>query len=107
MEVLKLAAFSQNGQGGNPAGVAFCDEMPGDEEMLSVAKEVGYSETAFLVKQGNDWRVRYFAPAIEVQFCGHATIALGAVLGERFGQGEYKLIRTYAKLAIDEQTKSR
>jgi len=53
VNVLKLAAFSHNGQGGNPAGVAFYDSMPGDEEMLRVAKEVGYSETAFLVKQGN------------------------------------------------------
>ena len=91
MNVLKLAAFSHNGQGGNPAGVAFCDEMPSDEEMLKVAKEVGYSETAFLVKQDEGWRVRYFAPEMEVPFCGHATIALGAALGERFGEGEYKL----------------
>lgn len=57
MNVLKLAAFSHNGRGGNPAGVAFCDEMPGDKEMLKVAKKVGYSETAFLVKQADGWRV--------------------------------------------------
>lgn len=92
MDVLKLAAFSHHGQGGNPAGVVFCDAMPGDEEMLNVAKEVGYSETAFLVRQADGWRVRYFAPEIEVPFCGHATIALGAALSERFGEGEYKLI---------------
>jgi PhzF family phenazine biosynthesis protein len=100
MDVLKLAAFSQGGQGGNPAGVAFCDEMPSDEEMLKVAREVGYSETAFLVKQGNDWRVRYFAPATEVQFCGHATIALGAVLGERCGEGEHKLILNQSEISV-------
>lgn len=100
MDVLKLAAFSQNGQGGNPAGVAFCNEMPSDEEMLNVAGEVGYSETAFLVKQGEDWRVRYFAPAMEVQFCGHATIALGAVLGERCGEGEYKLILNQSEIRV-------
>ncbi|NOH01091.1 MAG: PhzF family phenazine biosynthesis protein [Chloroflexi bacterium] len=91
MDVLRLAAFSQNGKGGNPAGVAFFDEMPSAEVMMSIAKEVGYSETAFLVKQGDGWRVRYFAPAMEVPFCGHATIALGAVLGERFGEGIYRL----------------
>ena len=50
MNVLKLAAFSQNGHGGNPAGVAFYDVMPSDNEMLRIAKEVGYSETAFLVE---------------------------------------------------------
>lgn len=91
MDILKLAAFSHQGRGGNPAGVAFYDAMPSDEEMLRVAKEVGYSETAFVVKQEGGWRVRYFAPAREVPFCGHATIALGAVLGERYGEGEYKL----------------
>jgi len=91
MNVLKLAAFSHNGRGGNPAGVAFYDAMPSDNEMLKIAKEVGYSETAFLVKQTDGWRVRYFAPAKEVAFCGHATIALGAVLGERFGEGTYRL----------------
>jgi PhzF family phenazine biosynthesis protein len=52
---------------------------------------VGYSETAFLVPQTDKWRVRYFAPAIEVPFCGHATIALGAALGERCGEGQYSL----------------
>ena len=102
MEVLKLAAFSQNGQGGNPAGVAFYDVMPSDAEMLRIAKEVGYSETAFLVKhpQGDGWRVRYFAPEMEVPFCGHATIALGAALGERFGEGEYKLILNESEISV-------
>lgn len=100
MKVLKLAAFSHDGKGGNPAGVAFCDEMPGDEEMLKVAKEVGYSETAFLVKQEDGWRVRYFAPAMEVPFCGHATIALGATLGERFGEGEYKLTLNDSRITV-------
>lgn len=100
MNVLKLAAFSQDGQGGNPAGVAFYDAMPGDEEMLKVAQEVGYSETAFLVRQGDDWRVRYFAPALEVPFCGHATIALGAALGERFGVGEYRLILNDSRISV-------
>lgn len=100
MNILKLAAFSQNGQGGNPAGVAFYDAMPSDEEMLKIAKEVGYSETAFLVKQGENWRVRYFAPAQEIAFCGHATIALGAVLGERFGEGTYQLQLNDSQISV-------
>ncbi len=100
MNILKLAAFSQNGQGGNPAGVAFFDEMPSPEEMMSIAKEVGYSETAFLVKQDDGWRVRYFAPELEVPFCGHATIALGAALGERFGEGTYKLILNNSEISV-------
>lgn len=100
MNILKLAAFSQDGKGGNPAGVAFYDAMPNDDEMLKIAGEVGYSETAFLVKQNDSWRVRYFAPAMEVPFCGHATIALGAALGERFGEGEYKLILNNSNITV-------
>lgn len=100
MNVLRLAAFSKNGQGGNPAGVAFYDSMPSPEEMMSIAKEVGYSETAFLVKQEDGWRVRYFAPELEVPFCGHATIALGAALGERFGEGTYKLILNDSEISV-------
>ena len=101
MNVLRLAAFSKNGQGGNPAGVAFYDAMPSAEEMMSIAKEVGYSETAFLVKQDDGWRVRYFAPELEVPFCGHATIALGAALGERFGEGTYKLILNDSTISVN------
>lgn len=100
MNVLKLAAFSQNGKGGNPAGVAFYDDMPAETEMLRIAKEVGYSETAFLARQGDGWRVRYFAPEMEVPFCGHATIALGAALGERFGIGEYKLFLNDSTITV-------
>jgi PhzF family phenazine biosynthesis protein len=98
--VLRLAAFSKNGQGGNPAGVAFYDSMPSAEEMMSIAKEVGYSETAFLVKQNDGWRVRYFAPEMEVPFCGHATIALGAALGERFGEGTYNLTLNNSAITV-------
>jgi PhzF family phenazine biosynthesis protein len=100
MSVLKLAAFSQNGQGGNPAGVAFYDAMPSAEEMLKIAADVGYSETAFLVKQDDGWRVRYFAPQTEVPFCGHATIALGAALGERFGENTYKLYLNDSEITV-------
>jgi len=100
LNILKLAAFSHNRQGGNPAGLAFYAAMPSEEEMLKIAKEVGYSETAFLVKQDDGWRVRYFAPEMEVPFCGHATIALGAALGERFGEGEYKLVLNDSQITV-------
>ncbi len=100
MDILKIAAFSYQGKGGNPAGVAFCDVMPTAEEMLEVAKQVGYSETAFLVKKDDAWRVRYFAPEMEVPFCGHATIASGAALGERFGEGNYKLFLNQGEISV-------
>lgn len=100
MNVLKIAAFSYKGEGGNPAGVVFCDQMPEVKEMLEAAKQVGYSETAFLVKHEDGWRIRYFAPEREVPFCGHATIASGAVLGERFGTGSYKLYLNQGGISV-------
>ena len=72
--------------------------------MSQVAAEVGYSETAFAVAldpTGKSWRVRYFSPESEVPFCGHATIALGAALGQRYGEGTYKLTLNDASIAVD------
>ena len=102
MNILKIAAFSYKGEGGNPAGVVFCDEMPAAAEMLEIAKQVGYSETAFLVQHAHadGWRIRYFAPEMEVPFCGHATIASGAALGERFGVGSYKLYLNQGEISV-------
>jgi len=100
MEILRLAAFSYNNEGGNPAGVVICNEMPSETEMLAIAKQVGYSETAFLTQINDGWRVRYFAPEMEVPFCGHATIASGAVLGEIFGEGVYKLFINQGEITV-------
>lgn len=100
MNILRIAAFSHNNQGGNPAGVVICDEMPSEKEMLAIAKQVGYSETAFLTQVNDGWRVRYFAPEMEVPFCGHATIASGAVLGENFGEGVYKLVTNRDEITV-------
>jgi PhzF family phenazine biosynthesis protein len=92
--VHRLAAFTDDPAGGNPAGVVLTEEPLTAAEMLAIAAEVGYSETAFLTAPSADrreWQVRYFAPSAEVPFCGHATIASGVLLGERVGQGRYRL----------------
>ena len=100
MEVRKIAAFSHNNQGGNPAGVVICNEMPTETKMLQTAKHVGYSETAFLEQMDDGWKIRYFAPETEVPFCGHATIASGAVLGELYGEGTYKLFLNQGEISV-------
>ena len=100
MDVRRVAAFSRNGRGGNPAGVVLGDTLPDADEMMAVAKRVGYSETAFLAPHQDGWRVRYFAPQSEVPFCGHATIASGAVLAEREGPGDFRLYLNDADLTI-------
>lgn len=92
MDVQRFAAFSDGDTGGNPAGVVIADALPDPATMQAVAAEVGYSETVFAAPaKGGGWRVRYFAPEMEVAFCGHATIALGAALALRCGDGQFAL----------------
>ena len=99
--VLRLAAFADDAEGGNPAGVFIADNLPAEADMQRIAAEVGYSETAFAMPQGDAWRVRYFAPESEVPFCGHATIALGAALAERGGNGIFALQLNQAAITVE------
>jgi PhzF family phenazine biosynthesis protein len=69
--------------------------------MQSIAAEVGFSETAFAAPAGNGWRVRYFSPESEVPFCGHATIALGAALALRNGDGVFPLTLNQAAITVE------
>lgn len=88
----RLAAFAETANGGNPAGVWVGETMPDEDTMQRVAADVGYSETAFVAPgQGATRTVRYFSPEIEVPFCGHATIAVGAVLGSAGKETTYQL----------------
>jgi PhzF family phenazine biosynthesis protein len=85
-DVLRYVAFSERPDGGNPAGVVLDAAGLSDAEMLKIAANVGYSETAFLV--GED--IRYFSPLAEMPFCGHATVATAVALAERDGPGELR-----------------
>lgn len=85
-EILRYAAFTVDGKGGNPAGVVLDASGLDAAQMQAIATEVGDSETAFLVARDtrpNVYDVRYFSPAREVPFCGHATIASAIALAER------------------------
>lgn len=87
----RLSAFTTTPEGGNPAGVWIGRHLPTSAEMLRIAKDVGFSETAFLAPaEGTRRIVRYYSPEAEVPFCGHATIAAGVKLGELDGEGEYR-----------------
>lgn len=100
MDVLRIAAFSDGDTGGNPAGVVVADALPAPDEMQRIAAEVGFSETAFAARAGDAWRVRYFSPAAEVPFCGHATIALGAAIALENGDGEFALHLNQAGISV-------
>lgn len=101
MNVLKIAAFSDGNTGGNPAGVVIGDALPGLSEMQAVAREVGFSETAFAAPAADGWRVRYFSPETEVPFCGHATIALGAALALQHDNGVFPLTLNEAEITVE------
>lgn len=101
MNVLRLASFSEDGIGGNPAGVCILNELPSVSDMQACAKEVGFSETAFACPVGQKWRVRYFSPENEVPFCGHATIALGVALAMKKGDGLFSLQLNDAAITVE------
>jgi len=105
MDILRIAAFADADRGGNPAGVVITDTHPDDSEMQRIAAEVGYSETAFAMPQGDAWRVRYFSPESEVPFCGHATIALGAALALKDGNGVFKLKLNQADITVEGESR--
>ncbi len=94
-EVLRYTAFSDDPQGGNPAGVVLDAAGLADAEQLAIAAELGYSETAFLTpppaglgEPGRAFTIRFFSPLAEVAFCGHATVATAIALAERTGPGD-------------------
>jgi PhzF family phenazine biosynthesis protein len=101
MTVERIAAFSDGPVGGNPAGVSIAAALPDATSMQAIAREIGFSETAFAAPAGEAWRVRYFSPAGEVPFCGHATIALGAALALRHGDGIYRLQLNDAAITVE------
>jgi PhzF family phenazine biosynthesis protein len=69
---------------GNPAGVVLLERFPNDADMLGIANSNNLSETAFLVSTGPDaWHLRWVTPALEVDLCGHATLAAAAVVFEQ------------------------
>lgn len=104
MNIQRIAAFSDNNAGGNPAGVVLCDALPSRENMQATAAKVGYSETVFASPDNDGWKVRYFSPESEVPFCGHATIALGAALAREHGNGVYHLALSETNITVEGNT---
>src|SRR5664279_3112359 len=73
-------AFSDKKFGGNPAAVVPLNTWLPDELMQQIATQNNLSETAFFVSQGKDFDIRWFTPTVEVDLCGHATLATAHVL---------------------------
>jgi PhzF family phenazine biosynthesis protein len=81
--IYQVDAFTRQRFAGNPAAVMVFDEFPADAAMQAVAAENNLAETAFLVRDAGDYRIRWFTPSTEVPLCGHATLASAAVVMER------------------------
>ena len=93
----QVDAFSSEPFGGNPAAVCVLDEWLSDELMQNIAAELNLSETAFCVKEEDNYHLRWFTPVDEVRMCGHATLATGHIFFTELG---------YTDESISFQTKS-
>ena len=78
----QVDAFTSSVFSGNPAGVCLLDEWPQDAVLQSIAAENNLPETAFLVKEGAEYGLKWFTPEMEADLCGHATLASAFVLFE-------------------------
>lgn len=95
------AAFASHPDGGNPAGVWIGETLPDPDTMQQIAQDVGFSETSFVAPfSGTDRTVRYYSPEAEVDFCGHATIAAGVILGRNEGEGTYRLATKVGEVPV-------
>jgi len=81
-KVVHVDAFSERPFGGNPAGVCILTEPRSYIWMQRLAEEMNLSETAFLRKEDDGYSLRWFTPTVEVELCGHATLASAHVLWE-------------------------
>src|SRR5215472_6977172 len=80
VRVVQVDAFTAEPFAGNPAAVCVLSEPANEEWMRHVAREMNLSETAFLHPENGGYRLRWLTPAVEVDLCGHATLASAHVL---------------------------
>ncbi|QBF26991.1 PhzF family phenazine biosynthesis protein [Pseudomonas tructae] len=112
LEIFQVDAFSANAFGGNPAAVCPLEAWLPDATLQQIAAENNLSETAYVVRNGELFELRWFTPTVEVDLCGHATLASAWVLYEQLGEqcqtlrfatrsGELRVQRDGARLAMD------
>jgi len=80
ISIYQVDAFANRVFAGNPAAVCMLEEWLSDALLQKIAMENNLSETAFIVPSGDDYKIRWFTPAVEVALCGHATLASAYVL---------------------------
>lgn len=105
LAIIQVDAFTNKPFAGNPAAVCVLPAPREESWMQDVAREMNLSETAFLVRQGDGFHLRWFTPAIEVALCGHATLASAHALWEcgHLKRGEQARFHTLSGLLTADQ----
>ena len=83
LDVYQVDAFTNELFKGNPAMVVSLNDWISDDLMQNIAAENNLSETAFYVRNGEGFEIRWFTPTLEVDLCGHATLAAAFVIFKR------------------------
>lgn len=91
-KIYQIDAFSQEIFKGNPAAVCVMEQWLPDEKMQAIAMENNLSETAFVVPFGEEYEIRWFTPIVEVDLCGHATLASAHVLFNYYNHKKNKIV---------------
>jgi PhzF family phenazine biosynthesis protein len=100
VRIVTVDAFTAVPFAGNPAAVCILNQTPPDDWMRQVAREMNLSETAFLTPEADGYRLRWFTPAVEVDLCGHATVASAHVLWEEGHLAPDKQARFYTRSGL-------
>ena len=98
-------SFTETPFTGNPAAVLVLDEMPSDEWMAAVARETNLSDTGFVIREelpDADFRLRWFTPTVEIDLCGHATLASAHCLFEDGAGGPIRFATRSGVLTVDQ-----
>ncbi|MFC3165960.1 PhzF family phenazine biosynthesis protein [Ciceribacter thiooxidans] len=104
--MFQVDAFTNRRFAGNPAAVMLLDDFLEDAALQAIAAENNLAETAFLVPYGDDYRLRWFTPTVEVPLCGHATLASAAVVMERLSPQRRRVVfhSTSGALTVDRRS---
>ncbi len=91
IKIFQIDAFTNKIFHGNPAAVCVLDQWIDESIMQKISAENNLAETAFVVKKDNDYEIKWFTPTIEVDLCGHATLATAYVLYKYFNYQSKKI----------------
>ncbi len=100
MNIYIVDAFTNQRFTGNPAAVCILDRVMDDAWMQAVAREMNLSETAFLYQLADGYSLRWFTPTVEVDLCGHATLASAQILWESGSVSEDQVLRFHTKSGL-------